>query len=223
MLSYLKQQNNELPENENTGQTEENTEKQDEKTLVSSSSESVKKSTYLLCILFIVGIGVLFYMIRESSPQKAKGSVSSEDEKRQARINQAIERFTGAKTEMSNGIDKVVNEFNQLETTQQVGVNGLKKNPFITDSSSGNNDSEDRQQGTFNSQALKEQKIRQQASQLLLSSIMEGGDEKDCIINDEIYREGDKVQGFEIAEIGGEYVVLLRDGVEIVLHLQTGY
>jgi hypothetical protein len=103
-----------------------------------------------------------------------------------------------------------------------VGVNDLKKNPFITDRASGNIDAEG-QQGDFDSRVLKEQRIRQQASQLIFSSIMEAGDEKDCIINDEIYREGDTIEGFEITEIGGEYIVIRRDGVEIELHLRTGY
>jgi preprotein translocase subunit SecG len=114
MLSYLKQQNNETPEDKNTGQgTEaENTKDGESKDIISSSNQSAKRSTYFLCILFVIGIGVLFYMIRESSPQKAKGGVSSEDELRQARIDKAIKRFSGTKTEMSQGIDKVLDKFN---------------------------------------------------------------------------------------------------------------
>lgn len=221
MLSYLKQQNNEAFEN-NKG--EPNKARQDAKSMVSSSNKNAKRSTYFLCLLFIVGIAALFYMIRESSPHRAEGAGTSGAGLRQARIEAAIKKFSGAKVEMSEGIDKVIKKFNKLKTTEQVGVKDLKKNPFVTDSTA-DDDVKSQGQNSFDTEVLKKQEIRRKAGQLNLSSIMEtgGGEQRSCIIDDEIYRRGNSIKGFEIIEIGSEHVVLRRDGVDVMLHLGTGY
>jgi hypothetical protein len=222
MLSYLKYQNAENEENlAETGNTQSEKPKQ---SVLSSSDKSAKRSTYFLCLLFIIGIGLLFYMINESSPQKAQADGVAVVDAEQARIEAAITRFTGAKSKMSEGIDTVVDKFNKLESVEQVGIEYLKKNPFSTDNSEQENVNSLDYTG-FDSEILRKQRIKQQAQSLRLQSIIQAGAESkpSCIINDKVYFLGDKVMGFEIKEIRSEHIAIEQAGVKIVLKLKTEY
>ncbi|MDD5459448.1 MAG: hypothetical protein PHF37_08670 [Phycisphaerae bacterium] len=207
MLSFLKEQV--LPEsteqNKNTIDTGDG-----QYVTVSATSENARKSTMLLVGVFIIGVLVLLFMIKQSAPTEAKASSES---KEQENIELAIARLTGVRAEMYGRMDEIVNKFYEFSNIQQVNVNELTKNPFSEQLFAGVNADIKDDQIDPRSLAV------QQAHQVQLLSIMQSSQGNCCMIDDKILYKGDTIKSFVITEIGDDYVKLNSEDYQIVLRL----
>ena len=245
MLSFLREQGNgELPTQKQDAGTEaiageggEKTHEQEYLTVAAPGKRSLK-STIVLAVLFIIGLLCLGYMIKKSTPSAASAAAS--DPAEETKLEQAITRLTGIKSEMFDGMDKIVNKFYQYSDVLQVKVGELAKNPFELEDVSTNTKEESRVEikvPEIDAGLAQEQQIRQKAKTMKLLSIMQSDNlGKRCMIRnkngDQILYEGKYIDEFKVRQIGDNFVRLewspdnsnassetKTDPVEVVLNL----
>ena len=213
MLSFLQDENfeedkaSECPE----GSSAEQPKQQEEYLTVSARSENVRKGTYILFVLFGIGLLGLWFMVRKSTPQAAvaMSGISSEENQ----LDFALSRLGGEDAGMFGQTKEIVERFYESSAVRQVEVNKLKKNPFKAEKLS---------------QCLKQ--IRQSedisASNMQLTSsfehlsICQSQKGRSCMIGDEVLYEGDSIKDFKVEQIRDDFVKLQSADGEIILELQ---
>ncbi len=167
---------------------------------VAANSQTLRRSTMLVAALVGIGLISLLLMIRRSAPQTASARESANDQK----IESAITRLTGNRSEMAGRMDEVVKKFYEFSDVVQVKVSELAKNPFETEGTP------DQAVVVDNSAGQADLLRLQRARSLKLVSIMRsGGQGACCMINDQVLQQGDIIEGFKIAEIGNNSVLLV--------------
>jgi preprotein translocase subunit SecG len=192
---------------------------QEEYITVATRKKQVRKSTIVLAVLFFIGLLCLWFMIKKSTPQTASATSDNTEE---TKIETAIARFTGVKSEMFSRMDEIVNRFYEFSNVPQVHVNELAKNPFELEMFLANLKAKaDAEAETLDTDAdtMWQQQIRQRAKAMQLSSVIQSEHGTCCVINDEILREGDPIGGFKVRQIGDGFVKLNCEDIEIVLKL----
>ena len=213
MLSFLQEDSYEdingaeRPDSESSEQVE-----QEEYLTVSARSESVRKGTYVLFVLFGIGMLGLWFMVRKSTPLAAVagGEVSAE----RSQLDSALSRLGGDGPEMFGRTKEIVGRFYESSNVRQVGVDKLKKNPFEAEKFSHLlkqihelEESEPASKG-------------QQTAKFELLTICELQKGRCCMIGDEVLYEGDSMKGFEVSQIGEDFVKLQSQDGEITLEIE---
>jgi hypothetical protein len=172
---------------------------------VSANSKSLRRSTTLVAALVGIGLVCLLFMIRRSQPQAAAAAPAAGD---QTKIEAAITRLTGVRSEMAGRMGEIVNKFYQFSDVVQVKVNELVKNPFAVEGVAKNAKGEAAVEDPQAEALQRRQQMEQQAKTLKLLSIMRSDQGDCCMINDRIVRQGDAVEGFKVVQIGANSVEL---------------
>ncbi len=203
MLSFMKDDRVDPTDAVNEKNQQNSPEKGQDFISVSSKSGSLRKSTTLVGILFIVGGLCLWLMIKKSTPQAASAEDTGAEE---LRIEKAIAQLTGGKAEADN-VDHVLDRLYEYSDVEQVQVNELAKNPFefevFAPAVKKSLVSEEPDE-----LAMLRMKLEQKSKSLKLLSIIQSGHKNGCMINDSIVYEGDSVEGFEVVHIGQSSVTL---------------
>jgi preprotein translocase subunit SecG len=222
MLSFLKE-SNQLPSQADKTESANNPDFQEKSSpaangngqeyfTVADRKGQVRKSTYLLASLFLVGTICLFFMIKKSSPSAASAAQPSANKVEQTQIEAAITKITGVRSQMFSSLEKIVKKFYEFADFEQVDVGELSKNPFRNDSSQTKIKADNKQVQTIVAQ-----------SEFELLTIM--GTEKGncCMINDKLLYEGDMINGLRVDKITDRSVVLSNQETQIVLKLAESY
>ena len=227
MLSFLREQGNnmDLPAQKASaaasGASGDGTGKPQEQAYltVAAHKRRARKSTTLLVVLFIIGLLCLWFMIKKSAPKTASAATAGTEE---TKIEAAIARLTGVKSEMFSGMDEIVRKFYEFSDVLQVQVSELVKNPFeletFLDNLRKKNDA-DKKAPEINTEIVWQQQMRQKGKDMQLLSIMQSDRGNCCMIDNKILYEGDLIRDFKIRQIGDNFVELESDGVVIVLRL----
>jgi preprotein translocase subunit SecG len=213
MLSFLRDQSNvdlpgQNPDSANEATTGNGAEKPQEQEFltVAASKKRSRKSTIVLAVLFIIGLLCLGYMIKTSSPQAAS---AAPDKTEETKLEAAIARLTGVKSEMFNGMDEVVNKFHDFSDVLQVKVGELVKNPFELETFSAKEEPlVEVKVPEIDASAARQQRVRQMAKEMKLLSIMQSERGKCCMVGDKILYEGDSIKEFKVGQIGDSLVRL---------------
>lgn len=172
---------------------------------VAANSKSLRRSTTVVVALVVVGVLGLLVMIRRSQPQAASGAQGPGD---QAKIEAAISRLTGVRSEMADRMGEIVDKFNAFSDVAQVRVGELVKNPF--DEEGGAQDLRTEVvTDVAPDQSDLTRRMEQQARSLRLLSIMRSDQGNSCMINDQILGPGETIAGFTVVEIGTNSVELV--------------
>lgn len=172
---------------------------------VTTNVGRVRRSTTLLVILLVVGLGCIWYMTRSTSPQAAGAATDANT----ADIERAIVHITGAKSEMFGKMDDLVGKFNEFSDVPQVEVNELVKNPFELETIVTSDNVGEVQAVVVDHQAVQRQKAQEQADELRLLTIMESAGKSSCMIDGRFLSEGDSVGDFTVGRIKSNSVKLL--------------
>jgi len=174
---------------------------------VTANRKSLRRSTTLVAVLVAIGLICLLLMIRRSQPQAASAAPTGGD---QTKIETAISRLTGVRSEMVGRMGEIVNKFYEFSDVVQVKVNELVKNPFEVEGfmkdlkTTASVDDPQAQ-----AELIRRQRLEQQVKTLKLLSIMRSDQGNCCMINDRILRQGDALEGFKVVQIGGSSVELV--------------
>jgi len=214
MLSFLREQSNgrspaKKPDAAAGTATGDVTEKANEQEYltVAAHEKRARRSTTLLTVLFIIGLLCLWFMIKKSAPKAASAAAGTEEVK----IEAAIARLTGVKSEMFNGMDEIVRKFYEFSDVLQVKVSELVKNPFEFELLVADLKKEPDVVETvpdIGSERMWQQQIRQKTKDMQLLSIMQSDRGKCCMISNKILYEGDSIKDFKVSRIGESYVQL---------------
>ena len=145
-------------------------------------------------------------MIKKSSPQAASAAA---DQTEGVKIEAAITRLTGVKSEVFGRMDEIVSKFYEFSDVLQVQVGELVKNPFRLQMFLAGEETEVAEMVTeVDAETLWRQQIQQKAKGLELLSIMQTGRGNCCMIGSDILYEGDSTEGFKVRQIGDSSVKL---------------
>lgn len=196
---------------------------------VSTSASRVRRSTAVLAVLLVTGLGCVLYMVKKSSPHAAGAATA---EANAVDIEREIIRITGAKSEIFERMDELVGKFNEFSEVPQVEVDELVKNPFELESFLANLSTDLTAAEPvirIDHEAIRRQKAQKQADGLKLTTIMRSDQRNCCMIDDKFLYQGDSIGDFTITKIESNFVKLLwNDGadssgsgkqVEIILKL----
>lgn len=175
---------------------------------VAANSKNVRRSTVLVAILVAIGLLCLLVMIRKSQPQAASASESASDD---TKIEAAISRLTGVRSEMASRMDEIIQKFYEFSDVFQVRVGELVKDPFQVEGTMKGIQGVPVVGMDLQAQAelVRRQKMQEKAGTLHLLSIMRSDNGNSCMINDQIVRSGDTLEGFTITQIGTNFVELV--------------
>lgn len=191
---------------------------------VAEHGKRTRRSTVVLAALFIIGLCCLWFMIKKSTPQAASAAAGDTEG---VKIETAIARLTGAKSEVFGRMDQIVRKFYEFSDVFQVQVGELVKNPFKLELFLAGVKEELKAESAapeIDVEALWRQQIRQKAESLELSGIMQTERGNSCMIGSNILYEGDSVEGFHVRQIGGSFVKLEWEskGDDMRFGAQTG-
>jgi len=177
---------------------------------VKSKRDTVRRSTTVVVILFVVGLLGLWFMIKKSTPENALAQTDTTEE---TRIQTAISQLTGLKSEMLDKVDTVLTRLYEFSDVQQVEVGELAKNPFEMEIFGADADEPLPLDGdVVDMVAVRRQKAGRLAAELNLQSIVHADtDQADncCMINGEVLKAGGRIDDFEVRGITRAQVVLL--------------
>ena len=186
-----------------------------------TKEKSIKRGTILLAVVFTAGLLSLLVMIKKTGPSPAAAQAATED----TRIEAAISKLTGIKTQFLNRMDQIVKKFHDFSSVEQVEVYELQKNPFVyeryLESLSEQAALEDDLESSSNKTALIQSKLLRRAEKMQLLSIMETSTGRCCMIDDLIVSPGDYVNGFQVVAIGSYSVELRAEGMKFVLRIPS--
>jgi preprotein translocase subunit SecG len=215
MLSFLREQGNgNLPTQQSNpaGESTPNngTEKPQgqEFLTVASNKKRARKSTTLLAILFIAGLICLGYMIKKSTPEVATATSDNTEDKE---LETAISRLTGIKSDVVDGVDTVVNKFCKVSDVLQVKVGELVKNPFKLELGATKEPRVEITVPEVDNEKVRQSRIRQQAKEMKLESIMQINQRNHCMISGTTLSEGMYIKDFKVRQIGNNFVKLEWD------------
>ena len=207
MLSFMKESD---PNEPAVSQPKHNLDKADNQDFitVAGRDKKVRKTTVMFVSLFVIGLGVLFFMIRQASPESASAATAGNDE---TQLETAISRITGVRTEMFNRMDQIVNKFYEFSDLEQISVEELLKNPFknqifleslfnVSSNSAINNTAKDK-------------------DDLELISIMQTDKGYCCMINEKILYQGDTIRQYTVKNITDNEVEVETNGFNLILKL----
>jgi len=213
MLNYLRDPNlAELPADK---QADAASQKEQECLTVATHGKDVRKSTTLLCVLFIIGLICLGVMIKKSEPKAAVAKTVDTEEQQ---IQTAIAKLTGVKDEMYKRMDEIVNKFYEFSNVLQVQVSELVKNPFqleniVNERPKTNGVSE------ISAEMIWRETVNRKAKDMKLYSVMKSEKGVCCMIDNKILYEGDTIEDFVVKKISSDSVLLNLEGIEITLKL----
>ncbi len=174
-------------------------------------ARTVKQGTIILIILFLVGAGGVWWMIKKSGLSQAQGAAEEEV----SQIDKALVQLTTFQTEMNTQMDSVSSRFSQASELGQITVADLKKNPFRQEYSldSTGEDLSD------NQSLIRKEEMQRRAALMKLWSITARDTNSCCMINDKVLYVGDSIQGFVVKEILSDRVRIAYE--DIIVDLKT--
>jgi hypothetical protein len=198
---------------ENLNNDEKELNSQPEKTEViepAVQEENVRRTTFILLAAIVAVLAAIWLIHKKAAPAQTDAAVTDQ----QLAIETAIAQLTGIKTENVDQVDQLVKKFYEFADFGQVDPNQFRRNPFNSSSIAS---------GMADSSALKENNsdVKSSAQKMQLQSILQSKYGNCCMIDDTLLYKGDKINSFEVAEIGTDFVRLQTQGHNITLYLQT--
>jgi hypothetical protein len=190
---------------------------------VSGRAQHVRNTTIFVVVMFTLGVVSLGMMVKKSRPEAA---LAAGVETEEAKIEAAIGRLTGVRSEMMDRMDEILDKFSQFSSVQQVSVSDLSKNPFQLQMLAQEAEPIAVADTKADIIVLLKQQMLKEAATLKLLSIMNSDQGVRCVIGDLIVSKGDTVKNFKVIRVVERQVELewqplgvdLRDVDRSALH-----
>ncbi|NLH42417.1 MAG: hypothetical protein GX448_11320 [Planctomycetes bacterium] len=176
---------------------------------VAANSKNLRRSTILVAVLVAIGLVCLMFMIRKSQPQAASAKEAVSDE---TKIEAAISRLTGVRSEMTNRMGAIITKFYEFSDVFQVKVNELSKNPFEVQGLTMKGLKGQAVVGDdpqIQAELIRREKMQERGRTLRLLSVMRSDQGDSCMINDQILQQGQSIEGFTVHQIRDNSVELV--------------
>jgi hypothetical protein len=177
---------------------------------ISSEKKPFNRTSLLIFAAMLLGGGGVWLM-RSSTGPKAASAATSETDQARATIEQFLTdgtRSIRAMQDMLRNTEKVVARFAEFPAAKQVPLGDLKTNPFRfameTDGGPPKVDPDVARKKLEEERRVALAAVRQ----LKLQSIMCGRNVKSCVINNQVYSEGQSVGSIVIEQITPNSVIV---------------
>ncbi len=194
---------------QNSGDTPE----QNEVIGLTVQAKNVRQTSLILAGTIVIAFAVIWFIHKKAAPAQVAAAAADS----QMVVETAIAKLTGIKTENVGQVDQLVKKFYEFVDFEQVAAQQLRKNPFnlsqaLPDAAGGSSASKGNVAGD----------VQNEAKKIQIQSIMQSKYGNCCMINDTLLYKGDKINNFEIVEIGDNFIQLRAGGGQnITLYLQT--
>ncbi len=186
---------------------------------VSDEPKAANKNLMTLLGLAIVGVGVVYFMYFKKSPDAADAAIATATDN-QAAVTKFLNDGTAniaAMQQMLRQTEKVVEQFRTYPALAQKPLSDLRTNPFRFHDIS----AEPEDPGMAQRKREEERSAALKAvSTLSLQSVMHSGNLKSCMINNQLYKEGQQVDVFTIDRISPESVIVRSGAYRFELKMQ---
>ena len=211
MLSYLKD-GNQLPASSDMPDSDQAASSTEDYLTVSNNSQKVRQSTMAVAVLFAIGALGLWLMVKKTTPAAANAEPSQD----QVQLETALAQLDSMKAEMDSQMSSVSGRFYQFNNVDQVGVEELKKNPFIRGEMGGDS-------GSSGTGDQRQEQIQQEAQIISMSlelwSITATPKGICCMIDDKVLYQGDTYRNMTVKSITEKIVTLEYKGTDVELKM----
>ena len=211
MLSYLKD-GNQLPASSDMTDSDQAASSTEDYLTVSNNSQKVRQSTIAVAVLFAIGALGLWLMVKKTTPAAA----NAEPSQNQVHLETALAQLDTMKAEMDSQMSSVSGRFYQFNNVDQVGVEELKKNPFIRGEMGGVS-------GSSGGGGQRLEQIQQEAQiismGLELWSITATPKGMCCMIDDKVLYQGETYRNMTVKSITEKIVTLEYKGTDVELKM----
>ncbi len=211
MLSYLKD-GNQVPASSDMPGSDQAASSTEDYLTVSGHSQKVRRSTMILAVLFAVGALGLWLMVKKTTPATA----NAEPSQNQVQLETALAQLDSMKAEIDSQMNSVSGRFYQFNNVDQVGVEELKKNPFIRGEMGGVS-------GTSGNGSQQQEQIQQEAQVISMGlelwSITATPKGMCCMIDDKVLYQGDTYRNMTVKSITEKAVTLEYKGTDVELKM----
>ena len=186
---------------------------------IGEDAKPANKNTMVLLGLAAIAAGVIYFMYFKKGPDSAEGALAAASQ-----TDQTITQFLsdGSRNieqmeQMLRQTERVVEQFRTYPSMAQKPLSELRTNPFrFHDLSAAPEDA-----GMARRKREEERSVALKAvSALSLQSVMHSGAIKSCMINNELYKEGQQVDVFTIDRISPESVIVRSGAYRFELKMQ---
>lgn len=224
-MSFETDQSDSNPQN--GGEGEEQNFSNEESFVTEEPRTKVSRGTLVMFAIIVMAAGGLYYMYRKAGPSAAKASTSKES----VEANKTITSFLqGGDSNIKSmltllkGTEKRVQQFLTYPNTKQIPLSDLRTNPF--------RQFEDKPKpagpDTVALSEAAERKRREEERQTILrgvqklelQSIMYSPERSVCMINSNLFREGQSVDNFTIEKISPTSIVVKNGPFRFELRTQ---
>lgn len=211
MLSYLKD-GNQLPASSDMPDSDQAASSTEDYLTVSNNSQKVRQSTMAVAVLFAIGALGLWLMVKKTTPAAANAEPSQD----QVQLETALAQLDSMKAEMDSQMSSVSGRFYQFNNVDQVGVEELKKNPFIRGEMGEGS-------GSSGAGDQRLEQIQQEAQIIAMSlelwSITATPKGICCMIDDKVLYQGDTYRNMTVKSITEKIVTLEYKGTDVELKM----
>ena len=211
MLSYLKD-GNQLPASSDMPDGDQAASTTEDYLTVSGQSQKVRRSTMILAVLFAVGALGIWLMVKKTTPAAA----NAEPSQNQVQLETALAQLDSMQAEIDSQMNSVAGRFYQFNNVDQVGVEELKKNPFIRKEM-------DCVPGSSGAGSQQAEQIQQEAQVIAMGlelwSITATPKGMCCMIDDKVLYQGDTYRNMTVKSITEKGVTLEYKGTDVELKM----
>jgi hypothetical protein len=189
-----------------------------EEPYIGEEKKPANKNMMVLVGVALVGVAVVYFMYFKKGPETAGAATQANQ------ADQTITQFLSDGTrniqqmeQMLRETEKVVEQFRTYPSMAQKPLSELRTNPFrFHDEAGVPEDAEmaKRKREEERAAALKA------VSGLALQSIMHSGSHKACMINNQLYKEGQQIKEFTIDRISPDSVIVRTGAYRFELKMQ---
>jgi hypothetical protein len=187
----------------------------EEGVIVSDEPKPLNKGALMMFLILVVGAGSVYFMHRKTGP-KAASAASAETAEARKTISTFLSTGDASFKSMEMRLkttEKIVQQFMTYPSATQVPLTDLHTNPFRAHPA---DDAADNAALSEAAQKKKQEEDRlgakKAAEALMLQSVISSGTRKACMINSQLYREGETVGDFVIEKISPSSV-LVKNGI----------
>ncbi len=181
------------------------------------SPKPANRNLVVLGVVLLAAVGFWFLRSR-NGPQAAE---AAQGDTAKATIDQFLSdggRNMKLMQDLIRNTEKVVARFKEFPSTRQVPLSDLRTNPFRFAAAV---QGEDDAAASARTQRDAERKqVLATLGQLKLQSIVYGDSRRACLVNNELYKEGDRVQGLLIEKINPGSIVVRGQSLRFELRMQ---
>lgn len=196
--------------------------------VTSEEKPGVSRGTMVMFVIIVVCAGGLYYMYRKTGPAAASAALSKESVEANKTINSFLsggDANIKSMLSLLKNTEKRVQQFLTYPNTKQIPLSELRTNPFrqfVEPAKVATSD---------NSVALTEAAERKRREEeraailkavqgLQVQSIMFSPDRSVCMINSNLYREGQSVDNFTVEKISPTSIVVKNGTYRFELRIQ---